>query len=329
MPQILNALLATLAVAGVSANCVGANAGSYPSRPITMIVPFGAGGGTDTLGRLIAERMKTSLQQPVIAENVPGAAGSLALAKVARSAPDGYTVVFGNWATHVVGPATHPVPYDVIKDFVPVSLVAMQPLVLIANKDVPANDLLGLLAWLKANPDRATVATSGPGSATHAAGLFFQARTGIQLQLVPYKDGGAQSMRDLIGGHVNLMFTQASNALPQVQAGAIRAYAVTADTRLTTAPSLATVDEAGMPGLHVALWHAMWAPKGTPDAIVRALNGAITKTLTDLATRQRLTDISQELFPQDRLTPEALAAFHAAEIETWWPIIKASGSKAE
>jgi tripartite-type tricarboxylate transporter receptor subunit TctC len=291
-----------------------------------MVVPFGAGGGTDTLGRIVADGMKASLQQPVIAENVPGAAGSLALARVSRAASDGYTLVFGNWATHVVGPATRAVPYDVVKDFVPVALVATQPLVIIANKSVPANDLQGLVAWLKANPDKATVGTAGPGSATHVAGLFFQARTGARVQLVPYKGGGAQSMQDVIGGHVNLLLTQASNALPHVQAGAIKAYAVTANTRLTTAPDLPTVDEAGVSGLHVALWHAIWAPKGTPDAIVRKLNGAVVNVLGDPATRKRLAGISQELFPQDKLTPEAFAAFHAAEIATWWPVIKASNT---
>jgi tripartite-type tricarboxylate transporter receptor subunit TctC len=294
-----------------------------------MVVPFGAGGGTDTLARIVAEGMKASLQQPVIAENVPGAAGSLALAKVSRAAPDGYTVIFGNWATHVVGPATRAVSYDVVKDFVPVSLVATQPLVLIANTKLPANDLQGLIAWLKANPDKATVATTGPGSATHVAGLFFQAKTGARVQLVPYKGGGAQSIQDLIGGHVSLMFTQASNALPHVRAGKVKVFAVTANARLGTAPDVPTVDEVGVPGLHIALWHAIWAPKGTPEAIVRKLNGAVVNVLGNPETRKRLVDISQVLFPRDRLTPEALAAFHAAEIATWWPVIKASSSKTE
>jgi tripartite-type tricarboxylate transporter receptor subunit TctC len=244
--QALNALLTALAFTGVHAN--HADAQSYPSRPITMVVPFAAGGGTDTLGRIIAEGMKASLGQPVIVENLPGAAGSVALSRVSRAAPDGYTIVFGNWATHVVGPAMHAPPYDVIKDFVPISLAATQPLVVIANKSVPANDLRELVAWVKANPDKATVGTAGPGSATHVAGLFFQAKTGARVQLVPYRGGGTQSMQDLIGGHVNLAFTQASNALPYVQAGEIRAYAVTASARLATAQNIPTVDEAGVPG---------------------------------------------------------------------------------
>jgi tripartite-type tricarboxylate transporter receptor subunit TctC len=196
MRQILNALLTALAFMGVHVD--HADAQSYPSRPITMVVPFAAGGGTDTLGRIVAEGMKASLDQPVIVENLPGAAGSAALSRVSRAAPDGYTVVFGNWATHVVGPATRAVAYDVVKDFVPVSLAATQPLVIVANKSVPANDLQELVAWVKANPDKATVGTAGPGSATHVAALFFQAKTGVRVQLVPYRGGGAQSMQDLI-----------------------------------------------------------------------------------------------------------------------------------
>jgi tripartite-type tricarboxylate transporter receptor subunit TctC len=260
MRLTLNTLLAALLFTGGHAN--HADAQSYPSRPITMVVPFAAGGGTDTLGRIIAEGMKASLDQPVIVENLPGAAGSVALSRVSRAAPDGYTVVFGNWATHVVGPATRAAPYDVVKDFVPVSLAATQPLVIIANKSVPANDLPELVAWVKANPDKATVGTAGPGSATHVAGLFFQAKTGARVQLVPYRGGGAQSMQDLIGGHVNLAFTQASNALPHVQTGEIKAYAVTSNARLAAARDIPAVDEAGVPGLHVAVWHAVWAPKG-------------------------------------------------------------------
>ena len=329
MRQTLNALLAAVAIMGVYANCNHAGADSYPSRPITMVHPYGAGGPGDTLARIVAEGMKASLKQPVIVENLPGAAGRLALAKVSRAAPDGYTVVFGNSTTHVVGPATHEVPYDVVKDFVPVSLAATQPLVIVANKRVSANDLQGLVAWLKANPDKATVGTAGPGSATHLASLIFQTKTGVRLQVVPYSGGGAQSMNDLIGGHINLLFTQASNALPHVNAGKIKAYAVTANARLTTAPDIPTVDAAGVPGLHVAVWHAIWAPKGTPKAIVRKLNDAVANVLDDPETRKRLVDIGLELFPKDQLTPDALAAFHAAEIERWWPIIKASSIKAE
>ena len=329
MRQTLNALLAALTITGIHAKSSDAGAQSYPSRPITMVVPFAAGGGTDTLARIVAEGMKASLKQPVIVENLPGAAGSVALSKVSHAAPDGYTVVFGNWATHVVGPATRAASYDVVKDFVAVSLAATQPLVIIANKRLPANDLQGLIAWLKAHPDQATVGTAGPGSATHVAGLFFQAKTGARVQLVPYRGGGAQSMQDLIGGHVNLAFTQASNALAHLRTGEIKAYAVTAKARLTAALEIPTVDDAGAPGLHVAVWHAIWAPKGTPEAIVRKLNGAVVDTLAEPATRKRLADISQEHFPHDQLTPEALASFHAAEVATWWPIIKTSSSKAD
>jgi tripartite-type tricarboxylate transporter receptor subunit TctC len=323
-----NTLLAALAGLGAAAMPHAAAAQAYPSRAINMVVPFAAGGPTDTLARIMADRMKAALGQTVIAENVAGAAGSIALGKVSRAAPDGYTLIFGNWATHVVGGAMHPTRYDVRNDFVAVSLVATQPLVILANKSVPANNLLELVTWVKANPDKATVGTSGPGSATHIAGVFFQAKTGARVQLVPYR-GGAQAMQDLLAGQINIQFTQASNALPHLRSGAVKAYAVTADARLAMAPDLPTVDETGLPGLHVAVWHAIWAPKGTPKDVVSRLNAAVVDVLDDPATRKRLNDIGQELFPRERLTPAALAAFHAAEVKTWWPILQASGGKAE
>lgn len=322
------ALFAVLAGMCTSAMWHAANAQAYPSRPVAMIVPFAAGGPTDTLGRIMAEGMKAPLGQPVIPENVAGAAGSIALGRVSRAAPDGYTLIFGNWATHVVGGAALDVQYDVLNDFTPVSLVATQPLVILANKAVPASNLQELVAWLKANPDKATVGTAGPGSATHIAGVFFQARTGTRVQLVPYR-GGAQTMQDLLGGQINLQFTQASNALPHMRSGSVKAYAVTADNRLSLVPDLPTVDEAGLPGLHVAVWHAIWTPKGTPKDVVATLNSAVANVLDNPAVRKRLNDIGQELYSRDRYTPEALAALQRAEVQTWWPIIKASNSKAE
>lgn len=319
--------LLALTIAAASVPLGDAIAQSYPSHPITMVVPFAAGGATDTLGRLTAEGMKASLRQPVIVENVAGAAGGIAVSRVSRAAPDGYTIIFGNWATHVVNGAAAITQYDVLNDFEPISLVATQPLLIIANKGVPANNLKELLAWLSANPDKATIGTAGPGSATHVAGAFFQAKTGIRVQLVPYRGGGAQSMQDLLGGHVNLAFTQASNALPQVREGSIKVYAVTANSRLATAPDIPTVDEAGLPGLHVAVWHAVWAPKRTPKGVVNHLNAAIVGAVDNPATRKRFVEIGQENFPRDRYTPEALAAFHKAEINTWWPVIKAANDK--
>ncbi len=328
MRRTRNAFLAVLAITGTAANS-DARAQAYPSRPITMIAPFGAGGGTDTLARILAEGMKASLGQPVIVENITGAAGSIGVGQARRAAPDGYTLILGNWATFVVNGAVRTLPYDLQKDFEPVALTATQPLVLVANNDVPAKDLKELVSWLKSNPDKATVGTTGVGSAVHLAALLFQAKSETNLLLVPYRGGGLQTTQDLLGGHINLQFTQASNALPQVRAGKIKAYAVTAKARLSAAPDIPTVDEAGLPGLYVSLWHALWAPKGTPKDVIAKLNIAVTSALSDPETRQKLARIGQEIFPSDRQSPEALAAFHKSEIEKWWPIIKAANIRAE
>lgn len=325
MRQARNALLAVLAIAGAVANSDAAGAQSYPSRPITIIAPFGAGGGTDTLARILAEGMKVSLGQPVIVENITGAAGSIGVGRASRAAPDGHTLILGNWATFVVNGAVRALPYDLLNDFAPVALIATQPLVLVANKDVPATDLKELVAWLKANPNKATVGTTGIGSAVHLAAVLFKAKSEIHLQLVPYRGGGVQTMQDLLGGQISLQFTQASNALPHVRASQIKAYAVTSETRLNAAPDIPTFDEAGLPGLHVSLWHAIWVPRGTPKDVIAKINGAITHALADSATRQKLANIGQEIFPPDRQSPEALAAFHRSEIAKWWPIIKAEG----
>jgi tripartite-type tricarboxylate transporter receptor subunit TctC len=321
--SLLGAYIAALALAG------SAQAQVYPSRPVTLVAPFAAGGATDTLARVVAEGMKTSLGQPVIVEDITGAAGSIAVGKVARAPEDGYTLVLGNWATYVVNGAVFPLHYDLLNDFAPVSLVATQPLVIIANKNFPANNLNGLLAWLKANPGKATMGTAGVGSATHIAGIFFQNETGARFQFVPYRGGGSQAMQDLLGGRIDLLFTQASNAVPHLRSGALKAFAVTADKRLATAPDIPTVDEAGLPGLHISNWHAIWAPKGTPKDIIAKLNAAVAVALADPAVRQRLADLGQEIFPPEQQTPKALAVLHNAEIEKWWPIIKAANLKAE
>jgi tripartite-type tricarboxylate transporter receptor subunit TctC len=305
-----------------------ATAQDYPSRPITMGMPFAAGGPGDTLARILAEHMRVSLGQSVIVENAAGAAGSIGTGRVARAPPDGYTLILGNWATHVVNGAAYVLPYDVLNDFEPVSLVATQPVLIIAKKAMPANDLKELIAWLKANPGMASAGNSGVGTASHVATVFFQKETRTRLQLVPYR-GSAPAMQDLLGGRIDLMFDLAADALPQVRVGSVKAYAVMAKSRIAAAPDVPTVDELGVPGLYISLWNALWAPKGVPKNVIGKLNAAVVDTLADPSVRQRLADLGHEIFPRDQQTPEALGAFQKAEIEKWWPIIKAAGIRGE
>ncbi len=303
-----------------------ASAQDYPSRPITMIVPFPPGGGSDIVGRVIAEHMRTSLGQPVIIENVPGAAGSIGTGRVARAAPDGYTLVLGNLATHVVNGATLPLKYDVLKDFEPISLLAHEPMLLLARKTLPASDLKGLIAWLKANPDNASAGTLGPGAGNHISFVHFQRQTGTRFQLVPYR---GSVVSGLLAGDVDLAMEPASNSLAQVRAGGIKTYAVMAKSRLPAAPDIPTVDEAGLPGFYVTPWFGLWAPKGTPKTVIAKLNRAVADALSDSNVRARLAAPGQEIFPREQLTPEALAAYQKAESEKWWPLVKAAGVKVQ
>jgi tripartite-type tricarboxylate transporter receptor subunit TctC len=305
-----------------------ARAQTYSTRPVTMVVPFAAGGPTDAIGRMMAERMRTSLGQPVVIENVTGATGSIGVGRVARAAPDGYTLVVGNWNTHVTNGATYPLQYDLLNDFEPVSLFANGPLLIVAKKAMPANDLKGFLAWLNANPDKATEGHAGIGSAGHIGGIFLQKETGTRFGFAPYR-GGAPAMQDLVAGHIDFLFSDGGTSLPYVRSGQIKAYAVAAKARLAFAPDIPTADEAGLPGYYVSNWTALWVPKGTPKDIIAKLNGAVADALADANVRSRLVDLGQEIFPRDQQTPEALGAFHKAEIEKWWPIIKAANIKGE
>jgi tripartite-type tricarboxylate transporter receptor subunit TctC len=301
---------------------------AYPSRPITMIVPFPPGGLADVIGRIAAEGMRASLGQSIIIENVGGANGSVGTGRVARTAPDGYTLGLGIWNTHVGNAATYALQYDVVKDFEPIALLADAPLLLVAKKAIPANDLKELIAWLKANPDKASMGTVGAGSPGHLLGLLLQQETGTRFGLVAYR-GAAPQTQDLVAGQIDMGIANPATALPHVQAGSIKAFAVTAKNRLAVAPDIPSVDEAGLPGLYFSLWAGLFAPKSTPRDIIDKLNSAAVDTLSDPNMRHKLAAQGFEIPPREQQTPEALGAYQKAEIEKWWPIIKAAGIKAE
>ena len=301
---------------------------AYPTRPISMIVPYSAGGPADTVGRVLAERMKSALGQPVVIENVSGANGSTAVGRVARAAADGYTLSLGVWNTHVSNGALYVLPYDVLNDFEPVALLASFSSMIVARKAMPANDLKELVAWLKANPGKASQGSARVGSMGHLGGVYFQNISGTRLQHVPYR-GSAPAMQDLVAGQIDVMIDAPVMILPQLRAGTIKAFAVLAKSRLVQAPDIPTADEAGLPGFHVSNWFGLWAPRGTAKDIVGRLNAAAVSSLADPAARQKLADLGFEIPPRDQQTPEALADFQKAEIEKWWPIIKAADIKGD
>ena len=317
-----------VACAFAFASMASAQAQDYPSRPITMIVPFPAGSAFDVAARVLAENMQGSLGQPIIVEDVTGAAGSMGTGRVARAPGDGYTLCFCGLITHVVNPAVLTLTYDVMSDFEPVALVATTELVIVGKKALPANDLKGLIAWLKGNPDKASQGSGGQGSLTHVAGVFFQKQTGTRFNIIPYR-GAAGAINDLFAGHIDFMFDLAPNSLPHMSTGALKPYAVMAKTRLAAAPNVPTVDEAGLPGFYMSAWQALWASKHTPQSVIGKLNATVVRALADAAVRSKLASIGEEIFLREQQSPRALAALHRAELDKWWPIIKAANIKAQ
>jgi tripartite-type tricarboxylate transporter receptor subunit TctC len=301
--------------------------GDYPAKPIIIVVPYAAGGPTDAIARILGERMRVSLGQTVIIENTTGAGGTLGVGRVARSAPDGYTIGIGQNGSHVVTGATYQnLPYDLLRDLQPLSLVTDAPFFLAARKRLPADDLKGLIAWMKANPGKATFGNGGAGSITHISELLFMEQTGTTAQVVPYR-GNAPAMQDLVAGQIDVMVADPVTGVPQLHGNAIKAFAVTAKDRLSTAREIPTVDEAGLPGYYVSLWHGLWLPAGTPQPIMARLNAAVVEALGDQVVRARLASLGQDIFPAERQNPQGLEAHQKAEIAKWWPLIKAHGIK--
>jgi tripartite-type tricarboxylate transporter receptor subunit TctC len=318
-------LLATaLALFGIGK----ATAQVYPSRPVTIVAPFPPGGPSDALARILSGPLAAALGQPIVIENIGGAGGTIGVGRVARATPDGYTLLIGQWSTQVVNPATYKLDYDIVNDFEPIALLAITPQIIVARRDFPADDVRGLIAWLKANPDKAQAATVGAAGGAEVAGMYFAQVTGTKFGFVPYR-GGAPAMQDLMAGRVDFMFDQAANAMTQVRAGTIKAYALMTQNRWHLAPDIPTLDEAGVQGIHVSYWHALWAPKGTPKDIIDTVNAAVVKTLADPDVQQHFAAQGQDVWPRDQQTPQALAGFYKAEIAKWWPVIKAEGLKAE
>jgi tripartite-type tricarboxylate transporter receptor subunit TctC len=309
----------------IIASLAGAQAQTFPSRPITLVVPFPPGGSTDTTARIMAEKMRPILGQPIIIENVGGAGGSIALGRVARAAPDGHTIDIGQWDTHV-GSIIYNPSFDLQRDFEPIGLISINPQLLVARKTLPANDLKSLVAWMKARPGEAKFVNQF--AAAHVSGLLLQQLTGTQVTFIPYR-GGGPAMTDLVAGQVDLLVAQAAVTLPQVRAGTIEAVANLSPQRSPSIPDIPTSDEGGVPGLHMSGWFGLFAPRNTPKDVIGKLNGAMVQALADPVVRARFADLGLDVASREQQAPEGLAAFHKAEVGKWWPIVRAAGIKGE
>jgi tripartite-type tricarboxylate transporter receptor subunit TctC len=300
----------------------------YPARPISMIVPFPAGGATDTVARFLGEKIRAILGQPVVIENVGGAAGTLGVGRAVRSAADGYTLSIGTSTTHMLTGGLYALPFDLLKDLEPVIEIGSEPLLIVGKRNLPADDLKGLIAWLKANPDKASVGIAGVGATGHLTGISFQKQTGTKFQFVPYR-GNGPAMQDLLAEQIDFMIEPSSNFKALLAAGSVRPFAITGRTRLPSSPNIPTADEAGLPGFFASLWYGLWVPKGTPKDIIAKLNAAMSQILADPQVKQRFEELGIQITPINQQSPEALRDIQKAEAERWWPIMKASNIKAE
>ncbi|NVO12407.1 MAG: tripartite tricarboxylate transporter substrate binding protein BugD [Rhodoplanes sp.] len=301
---------------------------AYPSRPITIVVPFSAGGPTDTIARIFAERMRVTLGQPVIVENTTGAGGSIGVTRVVRATGDGYTFGIGHVGTHVINGAIYNLPFDLVKDLEPIAVIASNPQILVGRKTLPAQNLAELLVWMKANSGKITFGTSGAGTPSHVSSLALQSRLGVQGQIIPYR-GSGPALQDVMAGQIDVLFEQAANAVPQVMGGTVRAFAVTSNERLPATPQVPTTDEAGLPGFYMSIWHAFWAPKGTPKEAIAKLAAAVQAALKEPETKRRLGELGQAIPDASLQTAEGLGAYHKAEIDKWWPLVKAADIKMD
>jgi tripartite-type tricarboxylate transporter receptor subunit TctC len=325
MRRLLTAVVAILLGLGSTGLAAAQN---YPTRAITIIVPFPAGGATDTLARFLGERVRRILCQPVIIENIAGAAGSIGVGRAVRSPADGYTLSIGTSTTHMLTGGLYALQFDLLKDLEPVILIGSEPLLIVGRKSLPADDLKGLISYLKANPDKASVGIAGVGATGHLTGISFQKETGTKFQFVPYR-GNAPAMQDLLAEQIDFMIEPISNFKSLLGAGSVNPFAITGRARLPSSPDIPTADEAGLPGFFASLWYGLWVPKDTPKETIARLNATMVQALADPAVKERFAELGIQITPLAQQSPEALRAFQKAETERWWPIIRAANLKAE